>query len=254
MHDFIMFAVVGFCAQLIDGALGMGFGVISASILLAQGIHPALVSASVNAAKLPTSGTAALSHHLHRNLDWSIVKALAIFGSIGGVIGALLLTGLKGAYLQSLVNLYLAGIGLLIIYRGVRNIAPVLIASNRARTIGFAGGTIEGIGGSWGPIVTTGLLSSGIESRYAVGCSNFSEFLVSFAVFSAFVATYYFGRWDAGTEWQTMIASVSGLVIGGIPAAMMGGYLSKKAPRRPLTIAVGCLALGIAIYRVFFVS
>ncbi len=251
MQEFVIFAVVGFFAQLIDGALGMGFGVISASILLAQGVHPALVSASVNAAKLPTSGTAAFSHHIHKNLNWPIVRALAIFGSIGGIVGALLLTSLKGPYLQTLVNIYLATMGLLIIFRGLKNIAPRLIASTRARTIGFAGGTIEGIGGSWGPIVTTSLLGSGMESRYAIGCSNFAEFVVSFAVFSTFAISYYLGGWGEGTQWHAMVASVAGLIIGGIPAAMFGGYLSKKAPRRILTVAVGCLALSIAIYRAF---
>ena len=92
MHEFWAFALVGFFAQLVDGALGMGFGVISASVLLAQGVPPALASASVNAAKLPTTGTAALSHYLHKNLDWKIVRALSIYGGLGGILGALLLT------------------------------------------------------------------------------------------------------------------------------------------------------------------
>ncbi len=254
MNEFVTFAIVGFVAQLIDGALGMGFGVISSSVLLAQGIPPALVSASVNAAKLPTSGTAALSHHLHRNIDWKIARSLVIFGSIGGVIGALLLSNLKGFFLQALVNAYLLFIGLLIIYRGIRGVTPKIIETSRTQTIGFAGGTIEGIGGSWGPIVTTSLLGSGIESRYAIGSSNFSEFAVSFAVLAAFLVTYQAGHWGSETDWHSMIASVAGLVVGGIPAAIFGGYLSKRAPRRALTIAVGCLAFGIAIYRIAFVS
>jgi hypothetical protein len=250
VQEFITFAIVGFFAQLIDGSLGMGFGVISSSILLAQGIHPALVSASVNAAKLPTGGTAAISHYFHRNLDWNLVKSLALFGSIGGVLGSLLLTSLKGSTLQMLVNAYLILIGVLIIYRGITNVAPAVMAHSKARSIGFAGGSIEGIGGSWGPIVTTSLLGSGIESRYAIGSSNFSEFIVSFAVFSAFVITYYIGHWGEGIEVGSVVSSVAGLVVGGIPAAVMGGYLSKVTPRRPLTIAVGCLALGIALYRI----
>ncbi|MEQ1772057.1 MAG: sulfite exporter TauE/SafE family protein, partial [Devosia sp.] len=96
MHEFWAFALVGFFAQLVDGALGMGFGVISASVLLAQGVPPALASASVNAAKLPTTGTAALSHYLHKNLDWRIIVMLCVFGALGGVIGATVLTSLKG--------------------------------------------------------------------------------------------------------------------------------------------------------------
>lgn len=252
MHDFIVFALIGFFAQIVDGSLGMGFGVISSSVLLAQGIPPALASASVNAAKLPTTGTAAISHLVHKNLDWNFVRALSIFGAAGGVIGAILLTSLKGAILAIIVNLYLALMGILIIWRGITNVAPRLISQNRTRTIGFTGGLIEGIGGSWGPIVTTSLLGSGAESRYAIGSANFAEFVVSLAVFIAFVLAFALGHWQGGSDWQTTFIPVLGLVLGGLPAAAFGGWLSKRAPRRPLTIAVGCLALGIAIYRAFF--
>jgi uncharacterized protein len=252
LHDFLAFILVGFLAQLIDGTLGMGFGVISSSILLAQGVPPALASASVNAAKLPTTGTAALTHAYNRNIDWAIARKLCFFGAAGGIAGALLLTSLKGAMLANLVNAYLAFIGLLIIYRGLMNYAPRLIPGERAQTIGLVGGLIEGIGGSWGPIVTTGLLGSGTEPRYAIGSSNFSEFLVSIAVFSAFLVAFAIGHWQGGADWRSVATPVAGLVLGGLPAAAFGGYLSKRAPRRPLTIAVGCLALGIAVVRALF--
>ena len=244
--------LVGFLAQLVDGALGMGFGVISSSILLAQGVPPALASASVNAAKLPTTGTAALSHAYHRNINWNIARKLCLFGSAGGIIGALLLTSLKGAMLAYLVNTYLAFIGILIVYRGFMNYAPRLIPGERVGTIGPVGGLIKGIGGSWGPIVTTGLLGSATEPRYAIGSSNFSEFVVSIAVFSAFLVAFAVGHWRGGSDWHTVALPVAGLVVGGLPAAAFGGYLAKRAPRQPLTVAVGCLALGIAVYRAFF--
>jgi uncharacterized protein len=252
MNDFIIFAIVGFVAQLIDGSLGMGYGVISSSLLLAQGVPPALASASVNAAKLPTTGTAAMSHYYHRNLDWDLVRSLAIFGAAGGIVGALILTSLKGFFLSLVVNLYLAGMGVLIIWRGLMNVAPRVISARFSRTIGLAGGLIEGVGGSWGPIVTTSLLGAGKESRYAIGSCNFSEFVVSAAVFSSFMILYAIGHWSGGADWRQTMYSVLGLVIGGIPAAIFGGYLSKRAPRRPLTVAVGCLALSIAIYRSLF--
>ena len=249
MHDFIAFAIVGFCAQIVDGALGMGFGVISASVLLAQGIPPALVSASVNAAKLPTTGTAALSHLWHKNLNWRIVIALCIFGALGGAIGATALTSLKGKALLIMINIYLLLIGGLIVYRGVRDAAPRLFPHGFTRLIGFCGGLIEGIGGSWGPIVTTSLLGVGTESRYAIGSGNFAEFAVSVAVFSTFVVAFFTGHWEGGADWRSMALPISGLVIGGIPAAIFGGYLSKVAPKRALTIAVGLLAISIGIYR-----
>lgn len=249
MEDFIAFAVVGFFAQLVDGALGMGFGVISSAILLAQGVPPPLVSASVNAAKLPTSGTSATSHWLHGNIDWRIVRPVVLMGAIGGAAGALLLTSLKGDLLLWLTNLYLIAIGLLVLLRAWRGATPALVAAGRFRVIGFAGGTIEGIGGSWGPIVTTGLLGSGVPPRQAVGSSNFSEFVVSFVVFSVLTLTFHTGHWGAKIDWTTMIASVAGLVAGGVPAAVFGGRLAARVPHRPLTVAVGLLALSIAAYR-----
>jgi uncharacterized membrane protein YfcA len=108
---------------------------------------------------------------------------------------------------------------------------------------------IEGIGGSWGPIVTTSLLGSGAHSRYAIGSGNVAEFLVSIAVFSAFVTAFLVGHWEGGSDWATVIWPVAGLVAGGLPAAIFGGFISKVTPRRTLTVAVGFLAIGIAVYR-----
>jgi uncharacterized membrane protein YfcA len=131
----------------------------------------------------------------------------------------------------------------------MRDAVPRVFRLGYTRVIGFAGGLIEGIGGSWGPIVTTSLLGAGIQSRYAIGSSNFSEFVVSIAVFATFVAAFAMGFWDGGADWYDVALPVAGLVLGGIPAAVMGGYLSKIAPKRPLTIAVGLLAFCIGIYR-----
>lgn len=251
LNNFWEFATVGFLAQLVDGSLGMGFGVISSAVLLSQGVPPPLVSASVNAAKLPTGGTAAASNYYHKNINWKIVTALAIFGSIGGILGASVLSSLKGHALQYLVNAYLILIGAYIICRGVTGIALHLPNVNRFRLIGFSGGLIEGIGGSWGPIVNTGLLGSGVESRYAIGSTNFSEFIVSLVVFIALTISFYLGFWGEKTDWSQVYTTVAGLALGGMPAAFIGGYLARVAPRRPLTIAVGLFAVGVAIYRLW---
>jgi uncharacterized protein len=251
MSEFWTFAIVGFLAQIIDGTLGLGFGIISASVLLGQGVAPALVSASVNAAKIPTTATAAFSHFINKNLDWSIVIALAIFGSIGGTVGMLLLTSLKGQALNTLVTVYMFAIGGLIIWRGVAGATPRILPAAWKRLIGLVGGLIEGIGGSWGPVVTTSLLGSGVQSRYAIGSSNFAEFVVSVMVFSAYLVAFFVGHWEGGTDWRTVATPVSGLVVGALPAALAGGWLSRIAPSRLLTVAVGLLAIGIAIYRLF---
>jgi uncharacterized membrane protein YfcA len=249
LGNFVEFALVGFFAQIIDGALGMGFGVISSALLLAQGVPPPLVSASVNAAKLPTSGTSAVSHWLHGNINWPLWRKIAVFGVIGGCIGAALLTSLKGATLVLLTNFYLVVIGLLVIARAWRGVAPALVQSGRYRLIGLAGGTIEGIGGSWGPIVTTGLVGSGVSLRLSVGTSNAAEFVVSLAVVAVLILTFHGGYWGESVDWRSMISSVAGLVAGGVPAAIFGGRLAQSLPHKPLTFAVGFLALGIAIYR-----
>jgi uncharacterized membrane protein YfcA len=249
MDTFWEFAIVGFFAQLVDGSLGMGFGVISSAVLLAQGVPPALVSATVNAAKLPTGATAAASNYLHKNINWTIVIALAIFGSLGGILGASMLAGLKGPALQYMVNGYLILIGGFIVYRGLKGIAPHMPNKGRFRAIGFVGGLIEGIGGSWGPIVNTGLLGSGVDSRYAIGSTNVSEFIVSAVVFTSLTLSFYLGFWGHGTDWSQVIVTVAGLTLGGLPAAFFGGWLAKRAPRKPLTIAVGLFAMGVAVYR-----
>ncbi len=250
MSEFWSFAIVGLLAQLVDGTLGMGFGIISSSVLLAQGIHPALASASVNAAKLPTTFTAAISHFVHKNHTWKLLLALGLFGSLGGILGAMLLTSLKGKILFHLINAYLLGVGGLIIYRGLRDIVPHGLPKFFAHGVGFLGGMVEGIGGSWGPIVTTGLLGAGVESRYAIGSTNIAEFFVSLSVFLSFVFAFLIGHWQGGADWHTVFLPVAGLVVGGIPAALAGGYLSKIAPRRELTVVVGMLAIAIGMFRV----
>jgi uncharacterized protein len=229
--------------------LGMGFGIISASVLLGLGVPPALASASVNAAKIPTTGTAAISHLLHRNLDVGLVTALCIFGTLGGALGMLVLTGMKGPWLNTFVTIYLFFIGSLIVWRGISGIAPRVLPATYRRLIGFVGGLVEGIGGSWGPIVTTSLMGSGTESRYAIGSSNFAEFFVSVTVFTAYASAFWLGHWEGGTDWRSVAVPVAGLMIGGFPAAIMGGWLAKITPRRTLTIAVGALAIGIGLYR-----
>ena len=249
MGEFGAFLLVGFFAQLVDGALGMGFGVISSAILLGQGLPPPLVSATVNAAKLPTGATAAASHIHHRNVDWGIVRKVAGYGALGGIAGAVLLTSLKGEALAWLINIYLTAIGLMILWRGLAGVAPVPISGNRLRVIGASGGTIEGLGGSWGPIVTSGLLGSGVSPRHAVGSSNVSEFAVSAVVFLTLFTAFQLGHWGTSGDWREVFYPVAGLVCGGVPAAFLGGWLAARAPKRALTVAVALLVLGIAAYR-----
>jgi uncharacterized protein len=140
-------------------------------------------------------------------------------------------------------------VGSLIVWRGIKGETPRLLPAAWKRLIGFVGGVIEGIGGSWGPVVTTSLLGSGVNSRYAIGSSNFAEFAVSITVFSAYAVAFFFGHWEGGTDWRSVAYPVAGLVFGGLPAAMAGGWLARIAPSRILTVAVGLLAIAIGLYR-----
>lgn len=114
--------------------------------------------------------------------------------------------------------------------------------------MGLVGGLIEGIGGSWGPVVTTALLGSGIEPRRAIGTSIACEFVVSIVVVSAYAVALASGLWH-GDGWRDIVVPVAGLVVGGLPAAMVGGLLPRIAPQKPLMVAVGLLALGVGIFR-----
>jgi len=248
VSEFLMFALVGFVAQLVDSTLGMGFGIISASILLGQGYAPALVSASINAAKIPTSGTAAISHIYHGNVDPGLARLICIFGAIGGVLGVFLLTGLKGRALDYMVTGYLLAMGAFIVWRGLSSVAIPVTSTVSPQAVGFAGGLLEGIGGTWGPVVTPALLASGTEPRRAIGTSIMCEFLVSIVVFSAYLVALVSGVWH-GDGWRDIVVPIAGLIVGGLPAAMFGGLLPRIAPQKPLTVAVGLLALGVGAFR-----
>ncbi|SMX31290.1 sulfite exporter TauE/SafE family protein [Actibacterium lipolyticum] len=249
MEEFLFFVLVGFIAQLSDGALGMGFGVISSSMLLAQGTPPALVSATVNAAKIPNGSVAAFSHHLNGNIDWRLARKLAIFGAIGGVVGALLLSNLKGRFLHLMIGIYLVLIGALIIRRALRGITPRKLKGRALNLVGGAGGLIEGIGGSWGPIVAPALLGGGVLPRKAIGSSAFGEFIVSIAVVCVLTATFFGGLWGDKSDIAGAVAPIAGLIVGGIPAAFIGGYLARRVPKKPLSVAIGILAFSIGVQR-----
>ena len=248
---FLAFAVVGFGAQLIDGALGMGFGVISSSILLASGVAPPLISATVNAAKIPTGFVASLSHWRFGNIDWRIARRLALFGCVGGVGGALFLSHSNTPVVVGVVSVFLILIGALILWRGVTGQAPQPLALAPTPVIGATGGLIEGIGGSWGPVVTTGLLGAGHPPRQSVGSSAAGELVVSAAVFLTLTLTHLLGHWGQGEGEAAMIAPLLGLVAGGLPAAVFGGWLAAHVPRRPLTVGVGLLAISIGAWRLW---
>jgi uncharacterized protein len=250
VDEFLIFALIGFLAQLIDGSLGMGYGMISSSSLLVAGVPPAHASACTHAAKLFTSGTSALSHFSMGNVDKKVFMKLAVLGSAGGVIGAFAITQLNGAAIKPFVMVYLGLIGMLIIYRALRQQKEIVFAKPNSVApgiIGAAGGFADGIGGGgWGPVTTTSLLATGHEPRFTVGSVNASEFVITVAIIAAFAISHFAGTWTDSGGFAELVIPVAGLIAGGVPAAVIAGYLPKRVDARRMSAAVGVLIICIA--------
>lgn len=250
MSEFWMFAIIGFLAQLIDGSLGMGYGMISSASLLLAGVSPAHASAATHAAKLFTSSTSAVSHMVHRNVDRRIFIRLCVFGSIGGVFGAYAITQINGPGIRPYVMAYLALIGVLIVYRSFRGDASdgrSPVHAEAPSVIGAAGGFADGIGGGgWGPVTTTSLIGTHHNPRYTVGSVNASEAIVTLAIILAFVVTHLTGVWNEAKSMWDLLVPVAGLIAGGVPAAAIAGYLPRIVNTRKLSAAVGVLIIFLA--------
>jgi uncharacterized protein len=252
MEDsFLLFAVVGFLAQIVDGALGMAYGVVSSSVLLSFGVPPAAASASVHAAELFTTAASAGSHVWHRNVNWKLFRTLAPVGILGGVVGTYVLTAVDGAVLRPFVAGYLGLMGVYILYRAYRAAHP--IDSHRAAVVaplGLVGGFADAVGGGgWGPVVTTGLIGSGGAPREMIGTVNTVEFFLTFAVSLAFVLALATGHWDEAGGLAQYAWAVAGLIVGGVIAAPLAGLVTRILPQRVLMVAVGALVSLLAIYQ-----
>jgi len=248
MPDFIttellLYVLLGFFAQLVDGALGMAYGLIVTSTLLAVGWPAAVASAGVHAAEIATTGLAGGSHVWHKNVDWKLFFRLAPAGVIGGVIGAYVLVGLPENWVKGFVSIYLVAITIMI----ARQILMEPKRKKRHRRpgkevqvipIGAAGGFLDAIGGGgWGPIVTSTLIVRGDHPRQSIGSSTLSEFFVTMAVSAAFIMSLDFMRYAE---------IVAGLIVGGAVAAPFAGYLSRIIPVRWLMIMVAVVVAVLA--------
>jgi uncharacterized protein len=237
--DLSIFVAIGFAAQLVDGALGMAYGLICTTFLLATGTPPAIASASVHAAEMATTGLAGGSHIWHQNIDWKLFRRLAPAGIIGGIFGAYVLTEMPLWIIKPLMVLYLVSITALIAWRFFTGRPARQIRALGVAPVATGGGFLDAVGGGgWGPIVTSTLVARGEDPRYAVGSASLCEFLVTVAISAAFVATL-----DLGSYWRVVL----GLIIGGALAAPFAGWLSRVLPQRVLmgtvAVVVGCLAL-----------
>ncbi|WP_221792688.1 sulfite exporter TauE/SafE family protein [Aquisediminimonas sediminicola] len=230
LQDVLPFIAVGFAAQLVDGALGMAFGVISSTLLVSLGVPPATASATVHLAECFTTGVSGASHILHKNVNWKLLARLAVPGMLGGAAGAYLLSNIDASIAKPYVLAYLTGIGIYLLVRGIRHTEM----ERRVRVIeplGLLGGFLDASGGGgWGPIVTSNLLLQGSDPRTTVGSVNTAEFFITTTISATFI-------FSLGAE--AFSAAIVGLIIGGVIAAPLGAWLTKHIPARPLLIMVG---------------
>lgn len=237
-----LFFLVGLFAQLVDGALGMAFGVTATTVMLTLGTPPAQASAIVHVAEIFTTAASGASHWWHRNIDWSIVRRIAVPGVLGGILGATILSNVDAGLIAPLVTLYLALMGVLILVRALRTAVTVEPSTRGMPVIGFAGGTLDAIGGGgWGPIVTSTLVGGGHVPRYVVGSVNLTEFFVTSATSATFVLALGLAE----------LAPVIPLVLGGIVSAPFAGYLVKIVSARLLKLLVGSLILVLSLRALF---
>ena len=250
MRGLLLFAVAGFAASLVDGALGMGFGPTSSSILLVSGLAPTAVSASVNLAKVATGVVAAISHWRFYNLDRGLVINLAVPGSAGAIAGVTVLASIEGATLRPYLAVLLTVIGVRILVRFARpiearkhHLSPpdsrgkrTLIYDKRGvSAAALVGGITNGMIGAWGPVVTPFLLHRGVRPNYAIGCVNTAEVAVAATAALSLVASL--GR--SGFNAAVVVA----MLIGGVIAAPVAAWFIRRVPPRPVGLAVAALLL-----------
>jgi uncharacterized membrane protein YfcA len=238
--EFYWFILIGLGAQLVDGALGMAFGLVSSSILLGMGLPPAAVSASVHTAEVFTTGVSGASHAYFRNIDKRLFWRLTLSGALGGVIGAYVLTRLPGEAIRPFVYLYLLLLSILILLRSFGRFMPKK-QIQRVPVLGFFAGLLDASGGGgWGPLATSTLLAGGGKARTTIGTVNAAEFVITLAVSLTFFLTI-------GLQHLEIVL---GLLIGGVLAAPLAAYLVRHVPERVVLTVVGVLVLCISLYHI----
>lgn len=236
MRRWIVLAMVGLAAQLVDGSLGMGYGVTSTTLLLAAGTAPAIASASVHLAEIGTTLASGAAHWKLGNVDWSVVRRIALPGAVGAFLGATVLSHLSTAWAAPWMSALLLGLGVYVLLRftfGSIARRPGRIRSRFLVLVGLFGGFVDASGGGgWGPVATPALLGDGrMEPRKVIGTVDTSEFAVSSAASLGFLL---------GLGSQVLdLQVVTALLAGGVIAAPIAAALVRIVPPRVLGAAVG---------------
>ncbi|MGV3731272.1 MAG: sulfite exporter TauE/SafE family protein [Sphingopyxis sp.] len=237
------FILIGFAAQLVDGALGMAFGVICNTLLVAVlGVPPATASARIHVVEIFTTGASGLSHLFHRNIDWPLFFRLLLPGVIGGVAGAYVLTSLDAEVVKPFVLGYLVLIGIWLLVRGLLY-PPKISKPKVVAPLAVVGGFLDAAGGGgWGPVVTSNLLVQGGEPRKIIGTVNSVEFFLAVAVSVAFI-------WHLG--FDDILGPTLGLIIGGVAAAPLGAYMAKRFSPKLMLVMVGVVLTATSAFGLY---
>lgn len=237
-ENLLAFFLIGVFAQLVDGALGMGYGATSTSFLLAYGVPPVVSSTAVHVSEMFTTGASALSHHRFGNINKKLVKHLLIPGVLGSITGAYLLSDvISGDVIKPFIAVYMIVLAAIIIKKALKkNIEKK--KTKKLSALAVFGGFMDSVGGGgWGPIVTSTLLGRGRNPKYTIGSVNAAEFAISFASGITFML---FGGIHG---WQVII----GLIAGGVIAAPIAAFLVTRIKRKPMMIAVGILIILLSL-------
>ena len=248
MSDLIVVGLAGFLASLVDGALGMGFGPTSSSILLSSGISPAAASTTVNLAKVATGMVAGVSHWRFGNIDRRLVLQLAVPGAMGALVGTTVLVNVEGDDLRPILALVLLAVGTRILIRFSRALPPRSVGGDGGvdttmpsfdergvKVAAATGGVTNGMVGAWGPVVTPFLLHRGLPPRYAIGSVNTAEVAVALVSAGSLIGSLG----GAGLEVGVVLA----MLAGGMIAAPMAAYVVRFLPARLMGLAVAGLLL-----------
>jgi uncharacterized membrane protein YfcA len=244
MWVLLLVSVAGFLAQLVDGAMGMAFGITSTTLLIFLAYNPAAASAIVHLVEIATSSISGASHIKFGNVDWHALVKVEVPGAVGAFVGAMLLSNVDLSAARPWTASVLFILGALVLYRFTRPI--ILGKKRRARArwlapLGLVGGFIDATGGGgWGPVVTTSLTASNaLEPRKAIGTTNTAEFVIAIAASIGFII----GIGAEQIPWDAVLA----LGIGGALAAPIAAWLVSKAPQRLLGILVGNLIIALNV-------
>ncbi|NYE08463.1 hypothetical protein F4694_005311 [Bacillus niacini] len=238
MNKLIIFSVIGFLAQLVDGSLGMGFGATSSSLLLMFGIAPAAASASIHMAEIATTAASGASHLWFKNVDKRILWRLTIPGAISAFIGAAFLSSLPGDKLKPFISVFLIVLGLYILIRFLffnhsSKSQGSPFSSKFLTPLGMVGGFFDAVGGGgWGPITAPVLIAkNGISPKKVIGTVDTSEFAIAVSATLGFILFLGVDQY----QWQWVIA----FMIGGVIAAPIAAWLVRIVPSYLLGVLVG---------------